>query len=65
MGTKKTEIIVSKKEIEFAHKAGELALVKTYGVDSYPECKREELPDGSVKFTQEREPDHPIWSKIK
>lgn len=47
-------LILPADMVDMAHKAGEKALAYDKGIDIYQPFEREELGDGSVKFSQER-----------
>jgi hypothetical protein len=50
----KVIIIFPPDEVDMARKAGEKALAYDCGIDIFQPFEREEMSDGSVKFSQEQ-----------
>ena len=65
MGSKRIEIVLSIEEIEAAHRDAEVRLAEEYGLDGDSDFACEPAEGGGVRFTQEKEPLHPVWGKIK
>lgn len=61
----KVTIIFPPDMVDAARKAGEKALAYDRGIDIYSPYEREELPDGSVKFSQQRGADGTLYDIIR
>jgi hypothetical protein len=61
----KVIIIFPPDEVDMARKAGEKALAYDCGIDIFKPYEREELPDGSVQFSQTRGDDGTLYNIVR
>jgi len=65
MVTWRHEVIFTPDEVADIHRKAEDREAFKYGISPNADFKRDPLGDGGLRYSQGKEQDHPVWSKIK